>query len=129
MSTFSGVGFSCTANCGPEGTTGAGFASAAAASGVDSDWAVTGAAPEPPPTVDFLLGNQLESLKSMYSDRSRDSVEQNFLYAVYRSLNLMEPPRLPTEFGMSRIAPPERLVAWILKRLSLASNSARTVNA
>lgn len=87
------------------------------------------ALPEVAPSVDFLLGSQLESLKSMYSDRARDSVEQNFLYAVYRALNLMEPPRLPTEFGMSRVAPPERLVAWILKRLSLTSSAARTVNA
>jgi hypothetical protein len=85
------------------------------------------APPGPPPTVDFLLGSQLESLKSMYSDRARDSVEQNFLYAVYRALNLMEPPRLPTEFGMSRVAPPERLISWILKRLSLAPSGSRAV--
>jgi hypothetical protein len=65
----------------------------------------------------------------MYSDRSRDSVEQNFLYSVYRALNLMEPPRLPTEFGMTRVAPPERLVAWILKRLAIASPSARQASA
>ncbi|MGE4189643.1 MAG: P-loop NTPase [Thermoanaerobaculia bacterium] len=76
-------------------------------------------APSTPAPVDFLLGSQLESLKAMYSDRGRDGVEQNFLYAVYRALNLMEPPRLPTEFGMSRLAPPDRLVAWMLKRLAL----------
>lgn len=81
------------------------------------------AAPEP--ALDFLLGHQLESLKSMYADRSRDGVEQNFLYAVYRALNLMEPPRLPTEFGMSRVAPPDRLVAWILKRLALSASAVR----
>lgn len=41
----------------------------------------------------------------------------------------MEPPRLPTEFGMSRVAPPERLVAWILKRLAVSSAGARPVSA
>jgi MinD-like ATPase involved in chromosome partitioning or flagellar assembly len=81
-------------------------------------------APEPLP-LDFLLGSQLDSLKRMFADRSRDSVEQNFLFAVYRALNLMEPPRLPTEFGMGRVAPPERLIAWILKRLALSASGAR----
>lgn len=79
---------------------------------------------EPAPA-DFLLGQQLESLRSMFADRAKDSVEQNFLYTVYRALNLMEPPRLPTEFGMTRIAPPDRLVAWILKRLALSASLAR----
>ena len=73
-----------------------------------------------PAGVDFLLGSQLESLKAMFADRGRDGVEQNFLYSVYRALNLMETPRLPTEFGMSRLAPPERLVSWMLKRLALS---------
>ncbi len=68
-----------------------------------------------------LLGEQLDSLRAMFTDRRQDSVQQNFTYAVFRALNLMEPPRLPTEFGMSRLAPPERLVAWILKRLALSS--------
>lgn len=68
-----------------------------------------------------LLGEQLESLRAMFTDRRQDNVQQNFTYAVFRALNLMEPPRLPTEFGMSRLAPPERLVAWILKRLALTS--------
>ena len=60
----------------------------------------------------------------MFADRRHDNVQQNFTYAVFRALNLMEPPRLPTEFGMSRLAPPERLVTWILRRM--ASTSAPT---
>ncbi|MEO8276861.1 MAG: P-loop NTPase [Thermoanaerobaculia bacterium] len=83
-------------------------------------------APLPPaPGVESLLGEQIDSLRAMFADRRQDSVQQNFTYAVYRALNLMEPPRLPTEFGMSRLAAPERLVSWILKRLALASNSVR----
>lgn len=75
--------------------------------------------------LDALLDEQLSSLKAMFADRKKDSVQQNFSYAVYRALNLMEPPRLPTEFGMSRLAGPERLVAWLLKRLALGSATAR----
>ncbi len=72
--------------------------------------------------IESLLGEQLESLKAMFADRRQDSVQQNFTYAVFRALNLMEPPRLPTEFGMSRLAPPERLVTWILRRMALTSS-------
>jgi hypothetical protein len=71
--------------------------------------------------IESLLGEQLESLKAMFADRRQDSVQQNFTYAVFRALNLMEPPRLPTEFGMTRLAPPERLVTWILRRMALTS--------
>jgi MinD-like ATPase involved in chromosome partitioning or flagellar assembly len=74
--------------------------------------------------VESLLGEQLEALRSMFADRGQDSVLQNFTYTVFRALNLMEPPRLPTEFGMTRLAPPARLVTWILKRLALSSNLA-----
>jgi MinD-like ATPase involved in chromosome partitioning or flagellar assembly len=74
--------------------------------------------------IESLLGEQLESLKAMFADRKQDSVQQNFTYAVFRALNLMEPPRLPTEFGMSRLAPPERLVSWILRRMALAASAA-----
>jgi MinD-like ATPase involved in chromosome partitioning or flagellar assembly len=73
--------------------------------------------------IESLLGEQLESLKAMFADRKQDSVQQNFTYAVFRALNLMEPPRLPTEFGMSRLAPPERLVTWILRRMALAAST------
>lgn len=71
--------------------------------------------------VDALLGEQLDSLKAMFSDRKRDSVQQNFNYAVFRALNLMQPPRLPTEFGMSQIAAPEQLVRWLLRRMQSAT--------
>jgi len=69
------------------------------------------------PSVDALLGEQLESLRSMFVDRKRDNVQQNFSYAVFRALNLMQPPRLPTEFGMTQIAPADQLVRWLLRRL------------
>ncbi len=72
--------------------------------------------------IESLLGEQLDSLKAMFADRRQDSVQQNFTYAVFRALNLMEPPRLPTEFGMTRLAPPERLVTWILRRMALTSS-------
>jgi len=74
-----------------------------------------------PQPVDALLGEQLETLKAMFSDRKRDSVQQNFTYAVFRALNLMQPPRLPTEFGMTQIAPPEQLVRWLLRRMQTAT--------
>lgn len=73
------------------------------------------------PSVDALLGEQLESLRTMFTDRRRDSVQENFSYAVFRALNLMQAPRLPTEFGMTQIAPPEQLVRWILRRLQSAT--------
>ncbi len=83
------------------------------------------AKPKPqPPSVDSLLDEQLETLRSMFVDRRRDSVQQNFSYAVFRALNLMQPPRLPTEFGMTQIAPPEQLVRWLLRRLQVRSAQA-----
>ena len=99
--------------------------------GVDRRAPARAAAPRRPATpeldvagIESLLGEQLESLRAMFADRRHDNVQQNFTYAVFRALNLMEPPRLPTEFGMSRLAPPERLVTWILRRM--ASTSAPT---
>ena len=77
-----------------------------------------------PPSVDALLGEQLDSLRSMFVDRKRDSVQQNFSYAVFRALNLMQPPRLPTEFGMTQIAPAEQLVRWLLRRLQRSTAQA-----
>jgi len=67
--------------------------------------------------VDALLGEQLDSLRSMFTDRRQDSVRENFTYCVFRALNLMQPPRLPTEFGMTQLAPPEQLVKWLLRRM------------
>jgi MinD-like ATPase involved in chromosome partitioning or flagellar assembly len=75
------------------------------------------AGPGPDAGVDALLGEQLASLRTMFSDRRKDSVRENFSYCVYRALNLMQPPRLPTELGMTQIAPPEQLVKWLLRRL------------
>jgi hypothetical protein len=67
--------------------------------------------------VDALLGEQLDSLRTMFSDRRKDSVRENFTYCVFRALNLMQPPRLPTELGMTQLAPPEQLVKWLLRRM------------
>jgi MinD-like ATPase involved in chromosome partitioning or flagellar assembly len=71
--------------------------------------------------VEALLGEQLDSLRSMFSDRRRDSVRENFSYCVFRALNLMKHPRLPTEFGMSQLASGEQLVRWLLRRLPALS--------
>jgi hypothetical protein len=38
---------------------------------------------------------------------------------VSRALALLQPPRLPTEFGMTQLASPEQLVRWLLKRLAV----------
>ena len=72
---------------------------------------------KPSAGVDALLGEQLDSLRSMFTDRRQDSVRENFTYCVFRALNLMQPPRLPTEFGMTQLAPPEQLVRWLLRRM------------
>ena len=75
-------------------------------------------------SVDALLGEQLGSLRAMFSDRRQDSVRENFSYCVFRALNLMQVPRLPTEFGMTQIAPPQQLVRWLLRRLPGVSPAA-----
>ena len=78
------------------------------------------AAPSPPrgeSSAESLLDDQLESLRVMFGDRRRDSVRDNFDYCVFRALGLMKPPRLPTEFGMTQVAPPAQLVKWLLRRL------------
>jgi MinD-like ATPase involved in chromosome partitioning or flagellar assembly len=85
--------------------------------------APVGRAAPPPPAVDALLGEQLETLRAMFTDRKRDSIQQNFSYATFRALNLMQPPRLPTEFGMSQLAPPEQLVRWLLRRLQSSAQA------
>lgn len=73
------------------------------------------AALEPAP-IESLLDRQLASLKMMYSDRSKDSARENFSYIVFRALNLMAPPRLPTELGMTQIAEPQQMVRWLLRQ-------------
>jgi MinD-like ATPase involved in chromosome partitioning or flagellar assembly len=70
-----------------------------------------------PPTADTLLDDQLGSLRAMFSDRRQDGARENFTYCVFRALHLMQPPRLPTELGMTQIAQPAQLVRWLLRRL------------
>ena len=75
-------------------------------------------APPPARDVDALLGEQLDHLKMLFSgDRSGD-VRENFAYCVARALALLQPPRLPTEFGMTQLAPPSQLVRWLLRRVA-----------
>ncbi len=71
----------------------------------------------PQPAVNDLLGEQLDSLRQMFSDRKQDSVRENFSYCVFRALSLSQPPRLPTEFGMTQIVSSDLLVRWLLRRL------------
>ena len=77
-----------------------------------------------PASVDALLGEQLDTLRAMFTDRKQDSVRENFTYCVFRALNLMNPPRLPTELGMTQIAQPQQLVRWLLRRLPGAAQPA-----
>jgi len=67
--------------------------------------------------VDALLDEQLDSLRTMFGDRRRDSVLDNFSYCVFRALSLMQAPRLPTEFGMTQLASADQLVRWLIRRL------------
>jgi MinD-like ATPase involved in chromosome partitioning or flagellar assembly len=73
------------------------------------------AALEPAP-IESLLDRQLASLKMMYSDRSKDTARENFSYLVFRALNLMAPPRLPTELGMTQLAEPQQMIRWLLRQ-------------
>jgi hypothetical protein len=71
--------------------------------------------------VDSLLGEQLDRLRTMFAGTGGGGVRENLSYCVARALALMQPPRLPTEFGMSQVAQPEQLVRWLLRRMPLAS--------
>jgi MinD-like ATPase involved in chromosome partitioning or flagellar assembly len=74
------------------------------------------------PAPEDLLSGQLSSLRTMYSDRRKDTVRENFAYIVYRALGLMAPHMAPTEFGTSAVATPEQLQKWFVNRqLSRAS--------
>lgn len=75
--------------------------------------------PLPPATdVDALLGEQLDRLRSMFSgSRGAAGPRENVAYCVSRALALLQPPRLPTEFGMTHLASPNELVRWLLRRL------------
>lgn len=63
-----------------------------------------------------LLDAQLSSLKAMYSDRSQDTVRENFSYLVFRALNLIAPPRAPSEFGQTALAQPDQIQRWFIRR-------------
>lgn len=80
-----------------------------------------GATPLSGSAMESLLGEQLDSLKTMFDDRRKDSARENFSYCVFRALNLMQAPRLKTEFGMSQIVSGDLLVRWLLKRLPTAA--------
>ena len=66
-------------------------------------------------TEDALAG-QLEALRSMFSDRPKDTVRENFAYIVHRSRHLMGPHMAPTEFGTTHLAAPETVERWFLRR-------------
>lgn len=72
-------------------------------------------APLAAPPADLLDG-QLQTLKAMYSDRTKDTVRENFSYLAYRALNLMSPGYGPNEFGTTHLAAPERLLEWYMSR-------------
>jgi MinD-like ATPase involved in chromosome partitioning or flagellar assembly len=82
------------------------------------------AGPTPGPAQDDLLSGQLSSLRTMFSDRRKDTVRENFAYIVYRALGLMAPHMAPTEFGTTAVASPDQLQKWFLGRqLGQASGS------
>lgn len=68
--------------------------------------------------VDALLGEQLDHLRTLFSGGRAHDVRENFAYCVARALALLQPPRLPTEFGMTQLAPPAQLVRWLMRRLA-----------
>jgi MinD-like ATPase involved in chromosome partitioning or flagellar assembly len=68
-----------------------------------------------PPATDILDG-QLQTLKAMYSDRTKDTVRENFAYIAYRALNLMSAGYGNNEFGATQLAAPERLLDWYMSR-------------
>ena len=82
-----------------------------------------GSSPLSGAAMESLLGEQLDSLKTMFNDRRRDTARENFSYCVFRALSLMQAPRLKTEFGMSQIVSGDVLVRWLLKRLPTAAVS------
>jgi flagellar biosynthesis protein FlhG len=69
----------------------------------------------PPEPVDLLDG-QLQTLKAMFSDRTKDTVRDNFSYVAYRSLSLMGAGYGANEFGTTHLAAPERLLDWYMSR-------------
>jgi MinD-like ATPase involved in chromosome partitioning or flagellar assembly len=71
--------------------------------------------------VDALLGEQLDRLRTIFAGGGGGGVRENLAYCVARALALMQPPRLPTEFGMTQLAPPAQLVRWLLRRMPVAA--------
>jgi MinD-like ATPase involved in chromosome partitioning or flagellar assembly len=74
------------------------------------------AKPEPPRAPMDLLDGQLQTLKAMYADRTKDTVRENFSYVAYRALNLMSAAYGNNEFGTTQLAAPERLLDWYMSR-------------
>lgn len=74
--------------------------------------------PAPAAGVDSLLGEQLDRLRAMFAGaKGAGGPRENVSYCVARTLALAQPPRLPTELGMTQLASPEQLVKWLLRRL------------
>jgi MinD-like ATPase involved in chromosome partitioning or flagellar assembly len=71
---------------------------------------------EPPRPSSDLLEGQLQTLKAMYSDRTKDTVRENFAYVTYRALSLMGPGYGVNELGTTHLAAPERLLDWYMSR-------------
>jgi hypothetical protein len=67
------------------------------------------------PPADVLDG-QRQTLKAMYSDRTKDTVRENFSYLAYRAMSLMGPGYGANELGTTLLAAPERLLEWYLSR-------------
>jgi hypothetical protein len=82
-------------------------------------------APLERPVHEDLLSGQLSTLRTMFNDRRKDTVRENFAYIVYRALGLMAPHMASTEFGTTAVATPEQLQKWFLGRqLSRSADSA-----
>lgn len=63
-----------------------------------------------------LLAGQLGALKTMFTDRAKDDVRDNFTYIVYRAMSLMAPHMADSEFGMRQVVQPEQMLNWYLRR-------------
>lgn len=70
----------------------------------------------PRPIQEDLLSGQLSTLRTMFNDRRKDTVRENFAYVAYRALGLMAPHMAPTEFGATAVATPEQLQKWFVGR-------------
>jgi MinD-like ATPase involved in chromosome partitioning or flagellar assembly len=68
------------------------------------------------PATDDILDGQLQTLKAMFNERTKDTVRENFSYVTYRALNLMSASYGSNEFGATQLAAPERLLDWYMSR-------------